>query len=68
MKSTTLRPKIRHYSAKQLAYFYLISKPTFNRWIEPYKEQIGNRNGNYHTSSQVEMIFQIIGIPPLLYN
>ena len=68
MKSTTTKPKIRHYSARQLAYFYLISKPTFNRWIEPYIEQIGKRNGNFYTSAQVEMIFQIIGIPPLLYN
>jgi hypothetical protein len=68
MKSTIQKPKIRHYSAKELAYFYLISKPTFNRWIEPYKEQIGRRNGNYYTAAQVELIFQKIGIPPLLYN
>jgi hypothetical protein len=68
MKSTMLKPKIRHYSATQLAYFSLISKPTFQGWIEPYHEQIGKRNGNYYTSSQVEIIFQVLGIRPLLYN
>jgi hypothetical protein len=68
MKSTMQKPKIRHYSVKQLAYFYLISKPTFHRWIEPHQQQIGERNGNYYTSIQVEKIFQVLGIPPLLNN
>jgi hypothetical protein len=46
----------------------LISKPTFQKWVEPYQDQIGIRNGNYYTSAQVEIIFQKLGIPPLLKN
>ncbi len=60
-----LTPKIRHYSTKQLAFYYLVSKPTFNRWLLPYKEEIGSRNGHYYTTAQVEIIFQKLGIPPM---
>lgn len=68
MKTLNPKPATRHYSAKQLAFFYLISKPTFQRWIEPYQDQVGVRNGNYYTSAQVEIIFQKLGVPPLLKN
>lgn len=68
MKTLNHKSKIRHYSAKQLAFFYLISKPTFQRWVEPYQAEIGDRNGHYYTSAQVEIIFQKLGIPPLLKN
>lgn len=63
MKTLKPKPAIRLYSAKQLAFFYLISKPTFQRWIEPYQDQVGLRNGNYYTSAQVEIIFQKLGRP-----
>ena len=66
MKFSSPQPKIKHYSAKQLAFLYLVCKPTFQRWVEPYQEQIGKRNGNYYTSAQVEIIFQKLGVPPLL--
>ena len=68
MKSTNPQPRIKHYSAKQLSFLYLVSKPTFLKWVEPHKEQVGQRNGHYYTSAQVEIIFQKIGIPPLLNN
>ena len=68
MKSTNQQARIKPYSAKQLSSIYLVCKPTFLKWIEPFKDQIGERNGNYYTSAQVEMIFQKIGFPPLVKN
>ncbi len=66
MKSSNPKPRIRHYSARELAFLYLVCKPTFQRWLKPYCEEIGKRNGNYYTSAQVEIIFQKLGVPPLL--
>ncbi|MEO7982812.1 MAG: hypothetical protein ABI688_01900 [Bacteroidota bacterium] len=68
MKFPHSKPRIKHYSAKELAFLYLVCKPTFKRWVEPYQEQIGKRNGNYYTSAQVEIIFQKLGVPPSLMN
>jgi hypothetical protein len=62
----TPSPILRHYSARQLAFYYLISKPSFFKWVALHQAEIGIRKGNYHTCAQFALIFRKFGVPPLL--
>jgi len=64
MKSSNPELKIKPYSAKQLSSMYVVCKPTFLKWIQPFTEEIGKRNGHYYTVAQVIIIFDKIGEPP----
>jgi len=64
MRSLNPDLKIKPYSAKQLSSMYVVCKPTFLKWIQPFMEEIGERNGHYYTVAQVSIIFDKIGQPP----
>jgi hypothetical protein len=55
--------KFRPYSHKELTVLYGISAKTFNRWLQPFAETIGKRNGRYYTIRQVRMIFEFLDFP-----
>ncbi len=46
---------------------YGISEKTFNTWLEPHKEKIGQRLGWYYNVKQVNIIFDLLGVPDELY-
>ena len=50
-------------STKQLAKLYGISLKTLYRWLHPFTEVIGERNGRFYTNAQVKIIVQKLGIP-----
>lgn len=52
------------YTTKQLADLYGVSLKTLRKWLKPYREEIGQRNGHFYTCKQVETIFNSIGLPP----
>jgi hypothetical protein len=54
---------IRPYSLKEISRMYGMSACTINRWLQPFKEQVGERNGRYYTNQQVEKIFLLLGTP-----
>ena len=55
--------EVKAYSPAELANIYQVSKCTLNRWLKPYKEKIGKREGLYYTVKQVRVIFDALGLP-----
>lgn len=55
--------KVIRYTNKDLAAMYKISRPTFRKWLEPHQNRIGKRIGHYYNTHQVEVIFEIFGLP-----
>ena len=61
-----LTTEIRVYSNKELCILYNVCNRTFNRWLVPFKDDIGTRYGRYFTIVQGEIIFLKIGIPYII--
>lgn len=55
--------KAQRYSIKTLAAMYEVSIPTFRKWLKPYQDRIGERVGHFYNTRQVEIIFEIFGLP-----
>ncbi|MGE5518863.1 MAG: helix-turn-helix domain-containing protein [Candidatus Dadabacteria bacterium] len=54
---------IRAMTIKELAALYQVSIRTFRRWLRPYREEIGQRDGWFYKPSQVKTIIQMLGEP-----
>lgn len=66
INTTTTEPKklqIKLYSQKELAQLYEVSPRTLKKWIEMHDEKIGKKNGRYYSLAQIELIFNLVGIP-----
>lgn len=57
------RAAVKPYSMKQLYTLYQVSDKTFTRWLKPYRQLVGQRNGNLYTPKQVDIIFSLLGVP-----
>ena len=55
--------EIRTYTMKELAALYGVHRATFRKWLEPFQETLGKRNGYYFSISQVKLIFKKIQLP-----
>ena len=55
--------EIKAYSISELARMYGISNKTMNRWLKPYSDIIGKREGRYYTALQVRIILHKLGLP-----
>lgn len=54
---------IRPYTHKELAALYGVSWLTFQKWLKPFEEEIGIKNGHFYNTRQVEIIFAKLGYP-----
>ena len=59
---TIIKPLI----TKELAALYDVCPKTFRKWISPFKEAIGKREGNYFSVKQVKIIFDKLDLPSKL--
>lgn len=57
------QPPIKCYNLKQLAAIYGESTRIIKKWLEPHKEIIGEKTGQYYSPKQVTIIFDKIGFP-----
>lgn len=55
--------RLRPQTNVQLAQLYGVHPKTFHRWLEPFKEQIGERTGYYYSINQVRIILKCLGLP-----
>ena len=60
---TALSMALKPYTCKELSLLYGVSKPTFRKWLEPFKKAIGERQGHFFTVIQVATIFEKLGLP-----
>lgn len=56
---------MRAYTVRELASFYGITTKCFRGWIAPFKEEIGQKRGNYYTVLQVQIMLSKLGLPDL---
>ena len=63
INETTKAIRVRPYTTRELAEIYGICSRTMKRWIEPLKEEVGEKRGRYYTVNQVRIIFEEIGLP-----
>jgi hypothetical protein len=54
---------IKPYTQQELSDLYDVSSRTFRRWIKLFENQLGKRLANIYMISQVELIFNKLGIP-----
>lgn len=55
--------EIQPYSTKDLARMYKVSRKTVRRWVKPFENDLGKRNGHYYNVGQVKTIFEKLGFP-----
>lgn len=54
---------IKPYSIKELAAKYGVCDKTLKKWMKPFAEAIGEKQGRYFTVAQVQIIFDKLGLP-----
>jgi hypothetical protein len=54
---------LKHYTLRQLAKFYGVSDPTLRKWLAPFKQEIGEKNGKFYSTTQVRIIFTRLELP-----
>ena len=54
---------VKPYSTKELSNIYGVSDKTLRKWMKPFEESIGKKQGHYYTVAQVEIIFSKLGMP-----
>lgn len=47
----------------QLAEAYNVGMKTFKKWIEPFKDELGEYRGKAYTPKQVQIIYEHLGTP-----
>ncbi len=63
MEKTQTKFPMRAYTAMELSRIYKVCKKTFMRWLKPFEEQIGERQGRYYNINQVKTIIEKLGMP-----
>ncbi len=55
--------RLRAYTLSELASIYGVCNRTMRKWIKPFSEQIGPRQGHYYSVAQVKIIIDKVGLP-----
>jgi len=55
--------RLRAYTLSELASIYGICNRTMRKWIKPFSELIGPRQGHYYSVAQVKTIIDKLGLP-----
>ncbi len=63
MAPVTYISEIRPYSVKEIANIFGVCDKTVKKWIKPFSEQVGKKEGRYYNVAQVKMIFEHLGLP-----
>lgn len=54
------------YTIADLAKIYGVTKPTMRKWLTPFKDRMGERNGHYYSVNQVKLIIDALGLPAII--
>ncbi len=55
--------ELKAYSKRELAEKYQVSVKTFDKWLKPFTEKIGEKRGRYYTVNQVKTMLEVLGVP-----
>ncbi len=68
MKETKSKTGLRPYTKRELADLYEMLPRAFYSLLKPHEEAIGEKNGRYYSTKQVEIVFTSIGLPPCMLS
>ena len=60
--------EVRPYCLIELCHMYQISPRTFKKWLLPFADEIGKKNGRFYTVLQVSLIFDKLGLPHFIFD
>jgi len=66
MKRSFVVKDVKPYTMKELCSIYQVSDKTMRKWLRPFAEQIGKRQGHIYNVAQVVIIFTNLGVPGVL--
>ena len=66
MSITTDKFEVKASTKKEMAAIYGVSVRTFNSWIKPFEEKVGEKRGRYYTVNQVLIIVEVLGLPGVM--
>jgi hypothetical protein len=66
MKRNFLVKDVKPYTMKELCEIYQVSDKTMRKWLEPFNDQIGKRQGHIYNVAQIVTIFTNLGVPGIL--
>ena len=66
MKTTSI--PLKPYSLTELSKLYSVCIKTIKKWMKPFSEEIGEKNGRFYTINQVKLIFSKICLPGEISN
>jgi hypothetical protein len=55
--------KLQRYSLTELGVIYNVCARTVKKWLRPFREDIGIKNGRFYTINQVKVIVTKVGLP-----
>ena len=67
MSITTDKFELKASTKKELAAVYGVTVRTFNSWIQPFEEKVGEKRGRYYTVNQVVIIIEVLGLPGVMH-
>lgn len=67
MSITTDKFELKASTKKELAAVYGVTVRTFNSWIKPFEEKVGEKRGRYYTVNQVVIIIEVLGLPGVMH-
>lgn len=63
MSMITEVKEIKPYSTRELSRIYGVCDKTLLKWMKPFADEIGQKQGRFYTVVQVEIIFNKLGMP-----
>ncbi len=66
MRVLTSVREVKPYTLKEISSIYGVCDKTLKRWLKPFKEEIGERQGRFYNVTQVRLIFDRLGLPGML--
>lgn len=66
MKRNYVVKDVKPYTMKELCKIYQVSDKTMRKWLLPFADQIGKRQGHIYNVAQVVVIFKNLGVPGVL--
>jgi transposase len=67
MSITTDKFEVKASTKKEMAAIYGVSVRTFNSWLKPFEEKVGEKRGRYYTVNQVIIIVDVLGLPGVMH-
>ena len=63
MKTESTQIKLKPYSMAELARIYGVDPRTLKKWLVPFENEIGVKQGRFFQIPQVKLIFDKLSLP-----